>query len=438
MTKKEKYNLAVWAIEHAVKHGAPHAGINISNSRSSNLEVRNQKIDKLEQEIRNSLTIKLYVDNKYSAHSTNRLTKSELSRFIEEAIAGTRYLTEDKFRSLPDPSLYYTNKLIDLETLDKGFSDHKTNEKINLAFNLEKEVLGKDDRLISVSAGYYDSQIERVMVTSNGFKGDSSNSLYSLDASVSVDGIDSRPESYWGESAIFFEKLQNEGIGTKALTRALNKIGQKKIASAKMSMIIENRQISRLFDPVISALNGSAIQQKNSFLNDKKGEKVFSGKLSVTDDPFIKSGRGSRLFDSEGLATKKRSIIENGIINNYYIDTYYGKKLSMDPTTGSTSNLTFDMGNKDLHSLIKEVERGILVNNFNGGNCNGATGDFSYGIEGFLIEKGNLVHPVSEMNITGNMKDLWSSIREAGNDVYTNSAWLTPSILFDEVNFSGI
>ncbi len=437
MTKQEKYSLAKWAMDHALKNGAQQAGVSISNNQSSSVEVREEKIDKLEQANQSSLSIRLYVDNKYSAHSTNRLKKEDLARFIEEAITATRYLSEDEFRTLPDPSLYYRGGDTDLNTLDKNFSQHDPQEKIKLAYQAEREVLGKDERIISVSTSYYDGLSESVLVTSNGFEGDTANSYYGINAQVSVKGGDARPEAYWSENAIFYDSLQKMGIGQKALERALKKIGQQKVESGKMAMLVENRTVSRLFSPLISALNGSAIQQKNSFLIDKLGEKVFSDKLTVFDDPFIPSGRGSRLFDGEGLATKKRLVFEKGVVRNYFIDTYYGKKLNMQPTSGGNTNLVFETGDKDLEGLIAIVDKGILVTGFNGGNSNGSTGDFSYGIEGFLIENGNIVRPVSEMNITGNMKDLWSGIIEAGNDVYRNTSWLMPSILFGNVDFSG-
>jgi PmbA protein len=437
MTKKEKYDLAEWAMDYALHSGAQEVSVTISNNHNSSIEVRDEKIDTLEQANQNNLTIRLFVDNRYSAHSTNRLKKDDLAAFISEAIAGTRYLSEDSYRSLPDPQLYYKANGADLKTVDPGFNQHDPQQKIGLAFQAEKEVLGKDDRIISVTAGYYDGMSERVMVTSNGFKGDSANSYYGLNAEVSVHGGDARPSSYWGESAVFFDHLEKSGVGQKALDLALKKIGQKKVASGKMSMIVENRMVSRIFSPLISALNGSAIHQKNSFLIDQLGEKVFSEKLTVTDDPFILSGRGSRLFDNEGMATKKRPVFAGGVVKNYYIDTYYGKKLEMIPTSGSNTNLVFNTGDNDLDGLIAIVRKGIFVTGFNGGNCNGTTGDFSYGIEGFLIENGKIVQPVSEMNITGNMKNLWSNITEVGNDVYKNSSWLTPSVLFHDVDFSG-
>lgn len=437
MTKEEKYNLAKWAINHALENGAQQASVSIANSNNSSVEVREEKIDKLEQAIQSGLSIRLYVDKKYSAHSTNRLKKEDLARFIEQAIEGTRYLSEDEFRTLPDPDLYYKGNGIDLNTIDNKYSVVDPQEKINLALKAEKEVLGSDDRIISVSAGYFDGLNERVLVTSNGFEGDAANSYFGLYTSVSVKSNDARPEGAWNESSIFFDKLKKAGVGKKALKRAVDKIGQKKIASGKMPMIVENKQLGRLFSPLMNALNGSAIQQKNSFLIDKLNQKVVSDKLTITDDPFIVSGRGSRLFDMEGLATKKRLVFEKGILKTYFIDTYYGKKLKMKPNSGSTTNLVFETGNKDLDGLVASQKRGILVTGFNGGNSNGTTGDFSFGIEGFLIENGEIVQPVSEMNITGNLLDLWSNIGEIGKDVNTNSSWLTPSIVFEGVDFSG-
>ncbi len=439
MTKEEKYSIARWAMEHALKNGADAARVTISNNNSSTVEVREEKIDKLEEANRNSMRINLYVNNRYSSISSNRLSnQEELGRFIEEAIAGTGYLSEDEFRALPDPALYYKGGGEDLKTVDRQFASHDPGQKIDQAMAIEKEVLGKDDRIISVTSTYRDGLSGDVMVASNGFEGDRENSYYSLVASVSVNDGDARPQGYWYESAIFHDELVKEGIGMEALKRALDKLGQKKIKSGSMPMVIENRLAGRALDPVISALNGSSIQQKNSFLIGMMGERIGSGLMTIVDDPFIVSGRGSRLYDSEGLATKRRDIVEGGILRNYFIDTYYGKKLEMEPTTGETTNLVFVPGEKDLAGLLAGIDYGIFVTGFNGGNSNGSTGDFSYGIEGFLVENGKLTQPVSEMNITGNFREMWDNLIAVGNDVYTGSSWRLPSLVFDKVSFSGI
>jgi len=439
MTKDEKYSIAKWAMEHAVKNGAQQARVSIYNNNSSQIEVRDEKIDKLQESNRNGMQITLYVDNKYSSISTNRITnKEELGKFIEEAIVGTRFLAEDEFRTLPDPERYYKGDGPDLKTVDPNFTSVDPQQKVNDAFALEEEVLGADERIISVSTSYRDGMSGSVMVASNGFEGDSENTYYSLNASVSVtDGV-ARPRGGWNESSIFNDQLIRKDIGKKALKRAIDRLGQAKIASGKMPMIVENKMAGSSLGPLISALNGGSIQQKQSFLIGMKGEKIGSDLMSIEDDPFIVSGRGSRLFDSEGMATEKRSVVENGILKTYYIDTYYGKKLEMEATSGSTTNLVFKPGEKDLEGLLADIDRGILVTGFNGGNSNGATGDFSYGIEGFLVEKGKLVQPVAEMNITGNFKELWHQLVAVGSDVDPSRSWRLPSLVFDKVDFSGI
>ncbi|MEA1887308.1 MAG: TldD/PmbA family protein [Bacteroidota bacterium] len=439
MTKEDKYKLARWAVDHALESGAQQAKSVISNSQNNSISIREEKIENLEQSIENRLTIYLYVDNKYSNHSTNRLdNKKELARFIDHAIEGTKYLAEDEYRSLPDPDLYYKGDGPDLKTFDDNYKAIDPQEKIDSAFGVEKEALGKDERIVSVTASYNDGMNETVMVTSNGFEGDRANTHYGISASVSVKEGDARPGDAWYDSSLFYKKLIHEGIGRKALERALKKLGQTKIESANMPMIIENRLAGQSLGPLIQALHGSAIQQKNSFLLDMQGEKVGSDLMTIVDDPFIVSGRGSGYFDNEGLALEKRTIFEKGVLKSYYINTYYGKKLGMDPTSGMTTNLVFETGDKNLEEMIASLDRGILVTGFNGGNCNGSTGDFSYGIDGFLIEKGIIVKPVSEMNITGNMLELYRNLAEVGNDVYEDAAWRTPSLLFNNVSFSGI
>ena len=438
MTKEEKYKLAKWAMNHAIEKGANQARVSISDNKSSDIEIREKKIDTLKEAIQCKLTVHLYVDKKYSAISTNRLNQQELARFIEEGIETTRFLAEDEFRSLPEPELYYKGDGPNLETIDPNFDSVDAKTKIDMAFKVEDEIYKKDERIISVTAGYSDGISSRIMVASNGFEGDSASSYYYLSAQTTVNGGAARPESSDYKSSVTLSQLQKTGIAETALKRALGKIGQTKIDSGKYTMIIENRSAGRVLDPVISALSGGSIQQKNSFMIDKINQKFGSPRLELVDDPLIVGGRGSRLFDSEGMAMKKRTVFGQGVLKTYFIDNYYGKKLGATPNSGETSNLVLAPGDKNLEALIGSMKKGILVTGFNGGNCNSSTGDFSYGIEGFLIENGEMVKPISEMNITGNMSDLWSNLVEVGSDAQLDSSWRIPSLVFANVDFSGM
>ena len=438
MNKNEKYNLAKLVVEHALKSGAEQASVVIQDNRTSNIEIRDQKIDSLKESNQISLTISLFVDKKYSSHSTNRIKEQELLRFVDDAIVATRYLAEDVFRTLPDPELYYKGGGIDLNILDPKLDAVETKEKIDLANQALSEAYKKDDRIISVSSYYFDNITNMVMVTTNGFKGDSGSSSISLSVSVSVKSDSGRPSDYWYENSLFFNKLKTTDIGKKALERTIKKIGPKKIASGKYQVIIENRVAANICNPVFQALQGSSLYQKQSFLIGKENKPIASSSLTVYDDPSILSGAGSRLFDSEGLAAVRRPVIEEGVLKSYYIDNYYGKKLSMKPTSGSSSNVVFNHGTRSLDEMLTSMKKGVFITGFIGGNCNGSTGDFSYGIEGFLVEDGKIVHPVNEMNIAGNMNNFWFNLKELGNDIRENQPVRIPSMLFENIDLSGL
>ena len=438
MNTNEKYKLADLIIEHAKKSGAEQVSVSIEDNRSIDIEIRDQKIDSLKESNQSNLTISIFADKKYSSHSTNRMKKEELLPFIDEAIIATRYLAEDEFRSLPEPDLYYKGEGPELNIYDPGLDNVDTKAKIGIANQALNEAYKKDDRIISVSSYYSDGISNRVMVTSNGFKGDTASSWISLNVSVSVKSDSGRPSDYWNENALFFDKLEKSDIGKKALERTLNKIGPKKIASGKYPVIIENRVARNMCGPIFQSLQGRSLYQKQSFLADKKDKPVAASILTVYDDPLINSGFGSQLFDGEGLAAVRRPVIEKGVLKNYYINNYYGKKLGMKLTSGSSSNIIFDTGSRGMDEMISSMKRGVLITGFIGGNCNGSTGDFSYGIEGFLIENGKKVHPVNEMNISGNMNEFWFKLTEVGNDVVENSSFKTPSLMFEKVDLSGI
>ena len=438
MNTTEKYSLADMAVEHALKCGAEQASAIIYENRSNNIEIRDQLIDSLKESNRSGLAINLYVNKKYSSHSTNRLRKEDLLKFIEEAVNATKFLAEDEFRSLPDPELYYKGGGPDLGIFDPKLDTVDAKTKINLAMDVLNEAYGKDERIISVSSYYSDRISSSVLVASNGFRGDSAGTGVSLTASVSMKGETGRPNDYWNENSLFFDRLVTKDLGTKALERTKNKMNPKKLVSGKYPVIVENRVSANLLYPVYQALTGSSIYQKQSFLIGKENQKIASQIFSAVDDPYIPSGPGSRHFDDEGIAAVKRPIIENGILKSYFIDNYYGKKLGMKPNSGSSSNVICSTGTKSLDELVGSIKKGVLITGFIGGNCNGSTGDFSYGIEGFYVENGKLIHPVNEMNITGNMTSFWFNLADLGNDFRESDSLRIPSLLFDNIDLSGI
>jgi PmbA protein len=440
MNNKERMDLAEWAMEYTRQSGADEAGVSVNNSRDIEIEYRDKKLDKLQESTQNSLSLSIYANHRYSSHSTSDLRKDELKKFISEAVASTKYLTEDKFRCLPDPKLYPTNFDVDLKLVDKSYSGIDSADRVKLASDIEHEAMSVSDQIISTTAGYSDSYYESAKVHSNGFKGESSGTVFSAGAEVTVKDKDGgRPEDWYYATTRFRNELPSPDIlGKEAAKRALGKIGQQKIESGKYTMLVENRASSRLLSLFSGAITARAIQQKSSFLDGMLDKKIASEKLTVIDDPFVEKGMGSRLFDGEGLATKKRFVIEKGILKTYLIDNYYGRKLGWEPNVGSLSNVVLEYGQKSFDELIRGIKKGIIINGFLGGNSNSTTGDFSFGLVGKYIENGEVVKPINEMNISGNAKEIWNQLVELGNDPYPYSSWRVPSILFDEIQFSGI
>ncbi|MCX6149791.1 MAG: TldD/PmbA family protein [Ignavibacteriales bacterium] len=440
MDNKERLALAEWVIKHAIKSGADQVSASIHNNRSVEIEHRNKKLDKLQESTQNSLSLQIYAKQRYSGHSTSDLRKDSLEKFIEEAVASTKYLTEDEYRKLPDPKYYPTKIEGDLKLVDSNYEKVDPADRVKMAAEIEQVAMAQSDKIISTTAGYSDGIYEGIQVHSNGFSGESGGTYFSAGAEVTVkDNADGRPEDWYYATTRFYKELPPcELLGKYAVQRALQKIGQKKIASGKYTMLVENRTSSRILSLFQGAMTARAIQQKSSWLDGMLGKKIASDVLTIIDDPFVEKGMGSRHFDSEGIAAKKRVMIDKGVLQHYYVDNYYGKKIDMEPTSGSPSNLFFEYGTKSFDDMRKELKRGIIVNGFIGGNSNSTTGDFSFGIVGLLIENGEIVHPLNEMNISGNAKEFLNQLVAMGNDPYPYSSVKIPSMLFENVDFSGI
>jgi len=227
-------------------------------------------------------------------------------------------------------------------------------------------------------------------------------------------------------------------VAGTALQRVLARLNTDKGPTSKTTMVVDSRVAGSLIGRLLGPANARRVQQGQSYWAELPGEKAFSDVLTITDDPLIKRGFGSRHFDSEGISAKVLPIVENGVVMNLYVDTYYGRKADMAPTTGSASNRCVGTGDQSLAELLKAAGDGVYVTSWLGGNADNTTGDFSLGVRGHMIENGEIGRPVGEMNVTGNLRDLFSRLEAVGNDIYPYSATLSPSLVFAEVDFSGV
>jgi len=215
-------------------------------------------------------------------------------------------------------------------------------------------------------------------------------------------------------------------------------MGGKKIPTTKLPVILENQGVGRVLGGLFDPMSGGSIQQKRSFLADKKGKSIGSKLLTVIDDPFIPRGLGSRYYDGDGFPARKRNHLSEGVVNEFLIDWYYSRKLGWEPTSGSIGNLIIPPGTRSIEAIIKDLPRCILITGYIGGNSNSTTGDFSVGIIGKLFEKGQFVQNVAEMNIADNHLNFWNKLVEVANDPWIYSQARLPSLVFEDVVVAGI
>lgn len=473
MLTAEEILVAEKCLEKSLALGADKVRITLNKSLMELFGTLNGELDKVSHCLDRSISVCLFVDGKFGSFSTNRLVESELDDFLNKAIATVRMLAEDPCRDLPDPSRTAKNAVTgkELGLYDETYPALTSDERLKMA--IEASIFKKHcgEGLISEEGEYSDSIFDSLVLDSNGLRCRHTETSFEYGVEVTVQDADgNRFSGYWWDATPMLKDLNISDCGETAFKRAMSQIGPVKIESGKYSMVIDSEVASRLVTPVLNALGGYSLQQKNSFMLDSLEKKMFPEWLNIWDRPVSVGETGSRLFDSEGVATAETPIIENGVVKEYFINTYISKKMGVDPTiedatrpvllpcfapsvagkVTSTSSVTNRASVAETTSSVAEpveatcgkeelmriVGEGILVTGFNGGNSNSATGDFSFGVEGFLFKNGKIAHPVREMLITGNLLTLWNNLLAAGNDARFCKSKLIPTLAFGNVDFS--
>jgi PmbA protein len=439
---RQMQEVARAAADMARKAGAQQAAVGAARVRTVEVEWRDGKLERLKEATTRGLGLELYVDGRYSVVSTSDLRPEAVRPFVETAVAMARKLEADPFRSLPDPKLYAGQAKVDLDVFDPAqatLTAASRRERAQAAEAGARSVKGAD-AILSVTTGFTDVLSESFRVHTDGFEGFRSGTTFVVSAEVSVKDPDGRrPEDGDHAQARHLAALPaSDAVGRSAAERTLARVGSRKAESATMTMIVDARAAGRLVGALTGPLSGMALQQKQSCLDGKVGVAVGSPLLDVADDPLLPRGLDSRLFDGEGLAARRFPVFEKGVLRNYYVDTYYGRKLGMAPTTRGASNLAWATGTKDRQGLAADAREAVLVTGFLGGNSNGTTGDFSFGVQGFRVRNGLLAEPVGEMNVSGNVLEVWKHLVALGNDPYPYSKLRTPTLVFENVQFAGV
>ncbi len=459
------------ALDMARRAGAQHARATLSKSEEDLVATLDGEVDRVTHCADRSLSLALFVDGRYGSYSTNKLDAASLEGFIARAVAATRMVAEDVLRVLPDPARCCHDALTgnELGLVDPSRDTLTPADRQRIALNASvlyasrggsaseakrwgpkdvsggwlpcSEVSGRAKfEIISEEGEYSDSIYDTVVMDTNGLCCRHSETSFDYGVEITIESDGEKYSGYWWDASSRLAELDALSCGRQALERAVGQIGSAPAPGGRYTAVIDAEMASKVVSPLLRALSGYSIQQQNSFLPDSLGKQLFPEGLTILDLPRIPGQTCSKYFDSEGVATVEAPIIEAGVVKEYFINSYMAGKLQMAPTVEDATRprvLPWPCAGLDRDAILRRCGSGILVTDFNGGNSNPVTGDFSYGIEGYLFEDGRIVRPVSGMLMTGNLLTLWSHLLAAGDDARPCQTKLIPTLAFAEVDFSG-
>ena len=426
------------AVTMAKDAGAGDVWASAGLSRDVTFTWREGRLEKVEESTARSVGVQIYAQGRYATHSTTDLRPEQLRGFLREAVAMTRALQPDPHRLIPDPALFEGRSDVDLDQVDANLASFGREERAALCAELEAAAHA-DERVISATSYVSDTYAASAHASSNGFVGQRDGTQLWYGAEVTVrDAGDRRPEeSRWVGGRHLAGLPTAAEVGGEALALALRRLGSEKGPTTRATMVVDPRAAGRLVSSLFGPSDARSVQQERSFWAGVLGQPFVSDKLTVSDEPLLPRGFGSRLYDGEGIAARPLPLIEAGVARNLFVDTYYGRKLGVAPTTGGYSNLVVAPGERALEALLADVSDGIYVTAWLGGNSDPTTGDFSFGLRGHRIAGGRIGAPVGEMNVTGRLPALFGALAEVGRDPWPYGRLLAPALVFEGVQFSG-
>lgn len=426
------------SLDMARQAGAEKARATLCRSEEDLVATLNGEVDRVTHCVDSSLSFALFADGRFGSFSTNKLDPASLRDFLESSVKTVRTISKDECRDLPDPRRCCSKAITgdELGLTDCRRESMTPEERIRMALDASVYC----DGILSEEGEYSDSVYKTVVMDTDGVLCLHSETSFDYGVEITIEENGEKYSGYWWDSASHLDALDARSCGEKALARSRAQVGSGAVRGGRYNMVVDSEVAAKMVSPVLRALNAFSIQQNNSFLVDSLGKRPFPEGLTIMDLPHIKGQTCSKLFDSEGVATEETPIIRSGEVCEYFVNTYMSRKLGIAPTVEEATRpkvLPWPESGLGRSEILKICGNGILVTDFNGGNSNPVTGDFSYGIEGFLFENGKVSRPVSGMLVTGNFLSLWKKLIAAGDDARDCMSKLIPTLAFADVDFSG-
>lgn len=426
-------------LAHAQSGGATACETNISDGFGQTVTVRQNAVETIEYNRDKGLSVTVYLGRKRGHASTSDFSPQAISDTVAAALSIARYTADDDCAGLAEAELLAKN----YPSLDLYYPwQINVEEAIELAKTCEQAAYAADKRITnSEGATISVSESQFIYANSLGFMGGYPVSRHSIGCAMIAGQGDNKQRDYWYSVARDAADLETvESIGQKAGKRSAARLGAQKIGTREVPVLFEAPVASGLTGHFASAVSGGNLYRKSSFLLDSIGQQVFVPDIQILERPHLHKGLASSPFDDDGVATVDRNVVENGVVQGYFLGSYSARKLGMRTTgnAGGAHNLIMQNGSAmSFDALLKQMGTGLLVTELLGHGINAVTGDYSRGASGFWVENGEIRYPVEEITIAGNLKDMFKGIQAIGDDVVVRGSKQCGSVLIDRMTVAG-
>ena len=430
--------LAEDALERARKGGASAAEVGASLAAGLSVTVRKGEVETLEHQRDRGFSVTVYFGQRKGNASTSDLAPRAIQETVEKACTIARYTAADACAGLPERECM----AVDPPDLDLDHPwDLEPDQAVALARDCEAAGLQADERITNTEGGSLSSHRGlRVYANTHGFSGGYASTSHSVSCALIAGKGDHMQRDYWYTLSRCADTLESpEAVGRRAAERTLRRLGARKLSTRNVPVIFVPELARGFLGHLIGAVKGGAQYRKASFLLDAAGTQVLPEWMSLEERPHIARAMGSAPFDAEGVATHDRMLVEAGVLQGYVLSSYSARRLGLRTTgnAGGLHNLRVLGDGRDFAGLLRDMGRGLVVTELMGQGVNGVTGDYSRGASGFWVEGGEIAHPVQEMTIAGNLKDLYLDIQAVGSDIDRRGVIQCGSLLVGRMTVAG-
>lgn len=430
--------LAAQVLDLARAAGASAAEAEISEGSGLTVAVRHGEVETIEHNRDKGIGVTVYLGQRRGHASSSDFSADALARTVDKAVSIARYTAEDDCAGLAEAELL-AREQPDLDLFHPW--DIDVAGAGELARACEAAAFAADARIVNSEGASLSSQVSQfVYANSLGFLGGYPSSRHTLSCAVIAEDNDAMQRDYWYTTARAPADLADgAAVGRRAGERAARRLNGRKLATRQCPVLFEAPVATGLIASFVSAVSGGHLYRRSSFLLDSLGTQVFPSFFQLHERPFLARGLASAPFDSEGVATRDRDVVRDGVVNGYFLGSYSARKLGMHSTgnAGGNHNLIVPSTGEDFAALLRKLDTGLLVTELLGHGLNMVTGDYSRGAAGFWVENGVIAYPVEEITVAGNLRDMFRGIVAIGSDVETRGSRRVGSILIERMTVAG-